>query len=325
MTHAIVIEHYGEPEVLQWKEMVLGPPGPGEALVQQTAVGLNFIDVYHRRGLYPLHSLPAVIGQEAAGRVEAIGPNVTEVSVGDRVAYAGGPMGAYGEARIIPAHRLLKLPNGIVDQQAAAMMLKGMTAEYLVRRTYAVEPGDTILFHAAAGGVGSIACQWANHLGATVIGTVGSRQKAALATSYGCEHVIVTSEEDFVKRVREITRGEGVQVVYDSVGKDSFMRSLDCLMPRGLMVSFGQSSGMVPPLDITNLSAKGSLYLTRPTLMHYTASRRELVRSAAALFDVVLSGSVKIEIGQTYPLRDAAKAHADLEGRKTTGSTVLIP
>ena len=325
MTHAIIVDHYGGPEVLQWKEMPLGQPGPGEALVQQTAVGLNFIDIYHRSGLYPLPSLPAVIGQEGAGRVEAVGPDVTEVSVGDRVAYAGGPTGAYSEARIIPAHRLVKLPDDIADQQAAAMMLKGMTAEYLVRRTYAVEPGDTVLFHAAAGGVGLIACQWAKHLGATVIGTVGSRQKAALAASHGCDHVIVTSEEDFVKRVREITHGEGVQVVYDSVGKDTFMRSLDCLLPHGLIVSFGQSSGMVPPLDITNLSAKGSLYLTRPTLMHYTASRRELVRSAAALFDVVLSGSVKIEIGQTYPLRDAAKAHADLEGRKTTGSTVLIP
>jgi len=325
MTHAIIVDHYGGPEVLQWKEMPLGQPGPGEALVQQTAVGLNFIDIYHRSGLYPLPSLPAVIGQEGAGRVEAVGPDVTEVSVGDRVAYAGGPTGAYSEARIIPAHRLVKLPDDIADQQAAAMMLKGMTAEYLVRRTYAVEPGDTVLFHAAAGGVGLIACQWAKHLGATVIGTVGSRQKAALAASHGCDHVIVTSEEDFVKRVREITHGEGVQVVYDSVGKDTFMRSLDCLLPHGLIVSFGQSSGMVPPLDITILSAKGSLYLTRPTLMHYTASRRDLVRSASALLDAVQSNSVKIEIGQTYPLRDVAKAHADLEGRKTTGSTVLLP
>jgi len=325
MTHAIIVDHYGGPEVLQWKEMPLGQPGPGEALVQQTAVGLNFIDIYHRSGLYPLPSLPAVIGQEAAGRVEAVGPDVTEVSVGDRVAYAGGPTGAYSEARIIPAHRLVKLPDDIADQQAAAMMLKGMTAEYLVRRTYAVEPGDTVLFHAAAGGVGLIACQWAKHLGATVIGTVGSRQKAALAASHGCDHVIVTSEEDFVKRVREITHGEGVQVVYDSVGKDTFMRSLDCLLPRGLIVSFGQSSGMVPPLDITILLAKGSLYLTRPTILHYTASRRDLVRSASALLDAVQSNSVKIEIGQTYPLRDAAKAHADLEGRKTTGSTVLLP
>jgi NADPH2:quinone reductase len=325
MPNAIVIERYGGPEVLQWKEIPLGKPGPGEALVRHTAIGLNFIDVNHRRGLYPLPSLPAVIGQEAAGRVEAIGPNVTEVSVGDRVAYAGGPAGAYSEARIFPSQRLVKLPDDITDQQAAAMMLKGMTAEYLLRRTYDVEPGDTILFHAAAGGVGSIACQWAKHLGATVIGTVGSRQKAALAAAHGCGHVIVMDEEDFVKRIREITNGEGVQAVYDSVGKDTFMRSLDCLMPRGLMVSFGQSSGMVPPLDVLTLSGKGSLYMTRPTIMHYTASRKDLVRSASALFDVVKRGIVKIEIGQTYPLRDTARAHADLEGRKTTGSTVLIP
>jgi len=324
MAHAIIIDHYGGPEVLQWKEIPLGKPGPGEALVRHAAVGLNFIDINHRRGLYPLPSLPAVIGQEAAGRVEAIGLNVTEVSVGDRVAYAGST-GAYSEARIVASQRLVKLPDGITDQQAAAMMLKGMTAEYLLRRTYDVEPGDTILFHAAAGGVGSIACQWAKHLGATVIGTVGSRQKAPLAAARGCDHVIVMEEEDFVKRVREITAGEGVQAVYDSIGKDTFMRSLDCLMPRGLMVSFGQSSGMVPPLDVLVLSAKGSLYMTRPTVMHYTATRKDLVRSASALFDVVKRGIVKIEIGQTYSLRDTAKAHADLEGRKTTGSTVLIP
>jgi NADPH:quinone reductase len=323
--HAIIIDRYGGPETLQWTEVPLGRPASGEALIRHTAVGLNFIDVYHRSGLYPLPSLPAVIGQEAAGRVEAIGSGVTEVAVGDRVAYAGGPTGAYSEARIMPAHRLVKLPDGISDRQAAAMMLKGMTAEYLIRRTYEVEPGDTILFHAAAGGVGTIACQWAKRLGASVIGTVGSRQKAALAAAHGCDHVIVTSEEDFVKRVREITGGEGVQVVYDSVGKDTFMRSLDCLVPRGLIVSFGQSSGMVPPFDIPILSEKGSLYLTRPTLMHYTSSRKELTKSASALFDAVRLGDVKIEIGQTYPLRDAATAHRDLESRKTTGSTVLIP
>jgi NADPH:quinone reductase len=325
MPHAILIDHYGGPEVLQWKEVPLGRPGPGEALVRHTAVGLNFIDVYHRSGLYPLPSLPAVIGLEAAGRVEAVGPGVTEVSVGGRVAYAGGPTGAYSEARIIPAHRLVKLPDGISDQQAAAIMLKGMTAEYLLQRAYAVKPGDAILFHAAAGGVGTIACQWAKHLGETVIGTVGSRSKAALAATHGCDYVIVTDEEDFVARVREITRGEGVAAVYDSVGKDTFMRSLDCLKPRGVMVSFGQSSGMVPPFDITILSAKGSLYLTRPTLMHYTAKREDLLSSAEALFEVVVEGAIKIEIGQTYPLRDAAKAQAALEGRKTTGSTVLIP
>ena len=325
MAKAILIDQYGGPEVLLWKDYSLGDPGPGEALVRHSAIGLNFIDVYHRRGLYPLPSLPAVIGSEAAGLVLAVGPGVTEVSVGDRVAYAGGPTGAYNEARIISAQLLVKLPDGISDSQAAAMMLKGMTAEYLLRRSYVVKPGDPILFHAAAGGVGSIACQWAKLLGAIVIGTVGNRQKAANATAYGCDHVIITDEEDFVARVREITRGAGVPVVYDSIGKNTLMGSLDCLRPRGLMVSFGQSSGSVPPLDISILSTKGSLYLTRPSLMHYTASRDDLLQSSSALFHVVLRGRVKIEIGQTYPLRDAAKAHGDLEARKTVGSTVLIP
>jgi len=325
MAHAVMIDQYGGPDVLQWKEIPVSAPGPGEALVRQTAVGVNFIDVYHRRGLYPLPSLPAGIGSEAAGRVETVGPGVTDVAVGDRIAYAGGPTGAYCDARVLPAHRLVKLPDGISDPQAAAMMLKGMTAEYLLRRAFTVKPGDTILFHAAAGGVGTIACQWAKQLGATVIGTVGTRNKAAIASAHGCDHVIVTGEEDFVARVREITRGEGVPVVYDSVGKDTFMRSLDCLKPRGMIVSFGQSSGMIPPLDITILSSKGSLFLTRPSLMHYVAKREELSACAAALFDAVLHDGVKIEIGQTYSLQDAAKAHADLEARKTTGSTVLIP
>jgi NADPH2:quinone reductase len=325
MSKAIRVERTGGPEVLQWADMPVGQPGPGEALVRHTAIGMNFIDVYHRRGLYPLPSLPAVIGLEAAGRVEAVGPGVTEVVPGDRVAYAGGPTGAYSEARVIPSDRLVKLPDGIDDRRAAAMMLKGMTAEYLLRRTYAVKPGDAILVHAAAGGVGLIVCQWAKTLGATVIGTVGTKDKAELANAHGCDHVIVTGEEDVVARVREITGGEGVSVVYDSVGKDTFMRSLDCLRPRGLMVSFGQASGMVPPLDISILSAKGSLFLTRPTLMTYTASREDLMASAAALFDAVLRGVVRIEVRQTYPLRDAARAHADLEARKTTGSTVLIP
>lgn len=325
MPNAIFIDRYGGPEVLTRREISVLVPGPGEVLVRHTAVGLNFIDVYHRRGLYPLPSLPAVIGSEAAGLVEAAGPGVTQVKVGDRVAYAGGPTGAYSEERILPDHRLVKLPDGISDPQAAAMMLKGMTAEYLLRRAFTVKPGDTILFHAAAGGVGTIATQWAKRLGATVIGTVGNRKKAVIAAAHGCDHVIVTGEEDFVTRVREITRGEGVPVVYDSVGKDTFMRSLDCLRPRGLLVSFGQSSGMVPPLDITVLSVKGSLFLTRPTLAHYTAKREQLSACASALFDAVLRDGVKIEIGQTYPLQDAAKAHADLEARMTTGSTVLIP
>ncbi len=325
MPKAICIERTGGPEVLQWVDVPEGHPGAGEARVRHAAVGLNFIDVYHRRGVYPLPSLPAVLGLEAAGRVEAVGPGVTGVAVGDRVAYAGGPTGAYSEARVIPADRLVKLPDGIDDRRAAAMMLKGMTAEYLLRRTFPVIPGQTILFHAAAGGVGLIACQWARTLGATVIGTVGTKDKAELANTHGCDHVIVTGEEDVVARVREITGGEGVSVVYDAVGKDTFMRSLDCLRPRGLMVSFGQASGMVPPLDISILSAKGSLFLTRPTLMTYTASREDLVMSATALFDAVLRGAVKIEIRQTYPLRDAARAHADLEARRTTGSTVLLP
>ena len=325
MSKAIRVERTGGPEALQWADVPVGQPGRGEALVRHTAIGVNFIDVYHRRGLYPLPSLPAVIGLEAAGRVEAVGPGVTEVVPGDRVAYAGGPTGAYSEARVIPSDRLVKLPDGIDDRRAAAMMLKGMTAEYLLRRTYAVKPGDAILVHAAAGGVGLIVCQWARTLGATVIGTVGTKDKAELANTHGCDHVIVTGEEDVVARVREITGGEGVSVVYDSVGKDTFMRSLDCLRPRGLMVSFGQASGMVPPLDMSILSAKGSLFLTRPTLMTYTASREDLVASAAALFDAVLRGAVRIEVRQTYPLQDAARAHADLEARRTTGSTVLLP
>jgi NADPH2:quinone reductase len=250
---------------------------------------------------------------------------VGEVTVGDRVAYAGGPTGAYSEMRLIPAHRLIKLPDEIDERQAAGMMLKGMTAEYLLRRTYPVQAGDTILFHAAAGGVGLIACQWAKRLGATVIGTVSTPDKAELAAAYGCDEVIVTTQEDFVARVRELTHGAGVRVVYDSVGKDTLVRSLDCLAPRGLLVSFGQASGMAPPLDIALLSAKGSLFLTRPTLMTYTATREDLVASASALFDVVRHGEVKVEIRRTYPLRDAAHAHGDLEGRRTLGSSVLIP
>ncbi|MEW6682273.1 MAG: quinone oxidoreductase [Nitrospirota bacterium] len=325
MMHAVVVAHTGGPEVLVWREVPVPEPGPGEVRVRHSAVGLNFIDVYHRRGLYPLPSFPTVLGVEAAGRVEAVGAEVSEPAVGDRVVYAGGPTGAYSEARVLPAERLIKLPDAIDDQRAAAMMLKGMTAEYLLRRTFRVEPGQTVLIHAAAGGVGVIACQWAKALGATVIGTVGTEEKAKLAAEHGCDHPIVTSREDFVERVKTITRGRGVPVVYDSVGKDTLMRSLDCLAPRGMMVSFGQASGMVPPLDITVLSAKGSLYLTRPTLFHYTATRAELQTSAAALFDAVLKGAVRITVGQTYPLRDAARAHADLEARRTVGSTVLIP
>ncbi len=293
--------------------------------MRQSAVGLNYIDTYHRSGLYPLPRLPAVIGMEGAGVVEAVGEGVSEVEPGDRVAYAAPPVGAYAEARLIPADRLVPLPDDIADESAAAMMLQGMTAHYLLHRTYEVKAGDTILVHAAAGGVGLITCQWAKHLGATVIGTVGSDRKAELAAAHGCDHPIVYTREDFVDRVREITGGAGASVVYDSVGKDTFTDSLDCLRPFGLMVSFGQSSGAIPPFDTGLLVEKGSLYLTRPTLMTYTAKREDLLAGASELFGVVRKGTVKIEINQTYPLKDAARAHRDLEGRKTTGSTVLIP
>lgn len=322
MTYAIRIHQTGGPEVMRWEKVEVGQPGPGEVRLRHSAVGLNFIDVYHRTGLYPIQT-PATPGLEAAGIVEEVGTGVTELKAGDRVAYASPPMGAYAEARLMPADRLVKLPDGISDKQAAAMMLRGMTARYLLRQTYAVKRGDRILIHAAAGGVGLIVCQWAKHLGATVIGTVGSDEKAALAKAHGCDHPIVYTREDFVARVNEITNGEKVAVVYDSVGKDTFMKSLDCLKPLGMMVSFGQSSGPVAAFDPSILSAKGSLFLTRPTVMKYTERREDLVANASDLFDVVRQGQVKIEIGQTYPLKDAAQAHRDLEARKTTGSTVL--
>ena len=324
MTKAIRIHRPGGPEQMVWEEVAVGDPGPGEARVRHTAVGLNFIDVYHRSGLYPLPALPTTIGMEAAGVVEAVGDGVDDLAAGDRIAYAGPP-GAYSEARLMPAKRLVKLPDGVDDRQAAAMMLKGMTAEYLLHRTYPVKAGETILIHAAAGGVGTIACQWAKHLGATVIGTVGTREKAEIAAAHGCDHPIVTSETDFVARVKEITGGAGVPVVYDSVGKDTFDRSLDCLSPFGLLALFGQSSGPVPPFDLGQLAGKGSLYVTRPTLLTYAASREDLVACADALFEVVRSGAVRIEVNQTYALADAAQAHRDLEARKTTGSTVQLP
>lgn len=325
MTHAIRIHKTGGPEVLQWEAVELGEPGPGEARVRHEAVGLNFIDVYHRTGLYPLPGFPCVLGMEGAGVVEAIGTGVTEVAPGDRVAYAGAPMGAYAEGRLIPSHRLVKLPEAIDTRTAAAMMLQGMTAQYLLRRTFRVEPGHIVLLHAAAGGVGLIACQWAKHLGATVIGTVGSLAKAELARAHGCDHTILYREENFVERVKAITQGSGVDVVYDAVGKDTFLPSLDCLRPMGMMVNFGNASGPAAPLDPLLLSQKGSLYLTRPTLMTYTARREDLVASAAELFDVVGRGAVRIEVNQTYPLAEAAQAQRDLEARKTTGSTVLLP
>lgn len=324
MPKAMRIYEAGGPEVLRWEEVAVATPAPGEVYLRHTAVGLNYIDIYHRRGIYPL-PLPAILGLEGAGEVLAVGAAVSDLQPGDRVAYAGVPHGAYATERLIPAHRLVKLPPEISDQQAAAMMLQGMTAQYLLRRTYPVQPGDTILFHAAAGGVGLIACQWAKALGATVIGTVGSPEKAALAQANGCDHTILYHEEDFVTRVKELTSGGGVAVVYDSVGRDTFLKSLDCLRPLGTLVYFGQSSGKVDPIDPGILGAKGSLFLTRPSLMAYTAKREDLLSSAAELFAVVSSGTVNIEINQTYALRDAAQAHDDLESRKTTGSTVLIP
>ena len=324
MPFAIRIHQTGGPEVMSWEEVAVGDPAPGEARVRHEAVGLNYIDVYHRTGLYPL-PLPSGLGLEGAGVVEAIGEGVTEVRPGDRVAYAGGPLGAYSQARCIPAHRLLKIPDSLDCQTGAAMMLQGLTSAYLLRRTYCVQPGDAVLIHAAAGGVGLIACQWAKALGATVIGTVSNEAKAALASAHGCDHVIYYSREDVAKRVREITGGEGVAVVYDGVGKDTFIGSLDSLRVRGMMVSFGNASGPVPPFDPILLSQKGSLFITRPTVAHYTAKRDELVALGAELFEVVTSGKVKIEINQTYALSDAANAHRDLEARKTTGSTILLP
>ena len=325
MAKAIRIHETGGPEVMRFEDYDPGRPAAGEALVRHEAVGLNFIDVYQRNGTYPLPSLPAVLGMEGAGVVEAVGEGVTEVAAGDRVAYAGLPPGAYAEKRLIPAHRLVRLPDAISTSQGAAMMLQGMTARYLLHGCYKVKSGDRILIHAAAGGVGLIVCQWANHLGATVIGTVGSEKKAELARAHGCHHTILYDREDFSERTREITDGRGVDVVYDSVGQATFMKSLDCLRPMGMMVSFGQSSGLVAPFNPGILSAKGSLFLTRPTLMTYTARRDDLLEHAHDLFEVVQSGAVKIEVRQTYALSEAARAHADLEARKTSGSTILLP
>lgn len=325
MINAVIMHETGGPEVLRWEGYDPGQPKPGEILLRQEAIGLNFIDVYHRTGLYPLPALPAIPGMEGAGVVEGIGEGVSEFKKGDRVAYAGLPPGAYAEARIIPAHRLVKLPESISTQQAAAMMLQGMTARYLLYGCYKVKAGDRILIHAASGGVGLIVCQWAKYLGATVIGTVGSPEKADLAANHGCDYPILYRDEDFVSRIKEITKEKGVDVVYDSVGQSTFMKSLDCLRPMGMMVSFGQSSGPIPPIDTGILAAKGSLFLTRPSLMAYTASRKDLLAHALDLFDVVEKGAVKIEVRQTYPLAEASRAHRELEDRKTTGSTLLIP
>ncbi len=324
MTHAIRFHQTGGPEVLQWEKLPLVAPAAGEVRLRHEAVGLNYIDTYHRCGMYPV-PLPSGIGLEAAGVVEAVGPGVTDLAVGDRVAYAGGPLGAYACVRNMPADRLVILPDALSFEQGAAMMLQGLTAQYLLRRTYRVQAGDTILIHAAAGGVGLIVCQWAKALGAKVIGTVGSDDKAALAQAHGCDHAIVYTRENFAERVRDITAGEGVAVVYDSIGRDTFMDSLSCLRPLGMMVLFGAASGAVPPFDPLVLAQKGSLFLTRPTLFGYIAKRADLLSMADELFEMVMTGKVRLEVNQRYPLRDAARAHADLEARRTTGSTVLLP
>lgn len=322
MAKAIRMQQVGGPEVMQLVDVEVGNPGPGEARVRQMACGLNYIDVYFRTGMYP-QALPAGLGMEGAGVVEAVGEGVTHVKVGDRVAYAGKPPGAYASERVMPAGVLVKLPDAISFETGAAMMLKGMTVQYLFRRTFKLQPGQTILFHAAAGGVGLIAMQWAKALGVTVIGTVGSDEKAELARAHGCDHTIVYTRENFVERVKEITGGQGVPVVYDSIGKDTFEGSLDCLSPFGMMVSYGNASGPVPPVPLTAL--KGTLFLTRPSLMPYTDKRSDLEATAQDLMDVVASGKVNIRIDQRYALGDVAQAHRDLESRKTTGSTILLP
>ena len=325
MTLAIRIHRTGGPDVLQLDDLPVGDPGPGQVLLRHTAIGINYIDTYHRSGLYPVASLPSGLGMEAAGVVEAVGEGVSEVTVGDRVAYAGGPLGAYASRRVFPANRLVPLPEHVSDEVAAAVLLKGMTVEYLVRRTFPVKPGQTVLLHAAAGGVGLLACQWLAHIGATVIGTVGSDEKAAIAKRHGCTHPIVYTRESFVARVKELTDGRGVPVVYDSVGLATFESSLDCLSPRGMLVSFGNASGKPPLLNVNMLSEKGSLYVTRPTLMSYTSTRAELLESAGLVFDLIKQGALRVEINQRWGLADAATAHRALEARTTTGSSLLIP
>jgi NADPH:quinone reductase len=324
MSHAIRIHATGGPEVLKYEEVDVGAPGAGEARVRHTAIGVNYIDTYHRSGLYPL-TLPSGIGNEAAGVVEAVGPGVDWIKPGDRVATCTGPLGAYSSERIVPADRLVKLPDGIADRTAASMMLKGLTVQYLFRQTFPLKGGETILFHAAAGGVGLIACQWARALGVTMIGTVGSDEKAALARENGCTHTIVYTRENFVERVKEITGGKGVPVVYDGVGKDTFPASLDCVAPRGMFVSFGNASGPVPPFNIMMLTQRGSLYATRPTLVTYASNRASLNAMAGELFDLVQAGKIKPDARRSFALEDAAEAHRTLESRKTTGSTLLIP
>jgi NADPH2:quinone reductase len=322
MPRAIRVHQTGGPEVLSWQDVEVGAPGPNEVRLRHTFVGLNFLDTYHRTGFYKL-PLPFIPGSEGAGVIEAVGPGVSDLRVGDRVAYAG-PLGAYSEVRLLPADRAVPLPDAIDDRTAAALMLKGLTAQYLLRQTTVVQSGETIVFHAAAGGVGLIACQWARALGATVIGTVGSDDKARLARAHGCDHVLIYGRDDIAARVRDLTSGRGVRVVYDSVGKDTVAGSLDSLSPRGLLVCFGQSSGPVAPIDPLTLTAKGSLFLTRPTLKDYVATRAALRAAADDLFAVVMSGAVKVKPPQEFPLQQAGDAHAALEGRRTTGSTVLV-
>jgi NADPH2:quinone reductase len=324
MPNAIRIHQPGGPEVLQWESVAVGEPGPGEARVRHTAVGLNYIDTYHRSGLYKL-PLPSGIGVEAAGVVEAVGPGVTDISKGDRVAYGGASPGSYAEVRVMPADKLVKLPDDVSDRTAATVMLKGLTVQYLFRQTFPLKGGETILFHAAAGGVGLIACQWARALGVTLIGTVGSDEKAALAKANGCAHTIVYTRENFVERVKEITGGKGVPVVYDSIGKDTFPASLDCLKPRGLFVSFGSSSGPIAAFDIGLLVQKGSLFATRPSIAGYAVTRQDLLKMADEMLALVKGGKIVSEARQTYALKDAAQAHRDLEARKTTGATLLLP
>lgn len=324
MTKAFRFYETGNSDVLRFEDVKVGAPGTGEVRLRHEAIGLNYIDIYFRSGVYPAPSLPSGLGLEGSGVIEAVGDGVTDLAVGDRVAYAAQPLGAYAEARVMPAKGLVKIPDGISFDLAAAAMLQGMTAQYLLRRTYHVKKGDTILIHAAAGGVGQIVCQWAKHLGATVIGTVGSKEKAEIAKSKGCDYPILYREEKVSERVKEITNGQGVEVVYDSVGKDTFDDSLDCLKRLGMMVSFGQSSGAVPPVPLKAL-APGAYFLTRPSVFQYTATREELLMTANELFDVLKSGVVKINIGATYALADAKQAHDDLEGRKTTGSVILKP
>ena len=324
MPYAIRIHAHGGPEVLQWEPVEASVPGRGEVLVRQTAIGLNFIDVYERTGLYP-GALPMGLGREGAGVVEEVGPDVRGVAVGDRVAYASGQPGAYAQQRVMAADRLVKIQEGVSDRLAAAAMLKGLTAQFLLRRTHRVRKGDAVVVHAAAGGVGLIAAQWARHLGAFVIGVVGSDAKAAIVRAMGCKDVLIQGRDDLAARSKELSGGQGAHVVYDSVGKDTFFASLDSLRPLGLMVTYGNASGPVPPIAPLELAKRGSLFLTRPTLFAYTAKRADLLKSAAELFDVIGRGIVRIEIGQTYPIRDVQQAHRDLSERRTVGSTVLLP